>query len=126
LVLLLDILLSPVLPRTFYANRLDFSHNKYGEKLTESFEILLNNDTARSYINSILGHLKELNLPLPLNPVLTLEEIEKNGSEVSLYLGCLKQLVLSNRPSIRKLKMSIIKAISVGPSQKKVLVTSKV
>lgn len=94
--------------------------------MSESFEILLNNDTARSYINSILQHLKELNLPLPLNPVLTLEEMEKNGSELGIYLGCLKQFVLSNRPSIRKLKMATIKTISIGPSGKKVLIAPKV
>lgn len=123
LILFLDILLSPVLPRTFYANGFDFSQNRYGEKLSESFEILLNNDIARSYINSILEQLNGAKLPLPLNPVLTLEEMEMIGKEAGIYLSCLKQLVFANRLSIRKIKISIIKRISIGQYKKGVLLS---
>ena len=112
--LLLDILLSPVLPRSLHANNFDFSENKYSEKLSESFEILLNNETARSYINSIIEKQKNDDIPLPLNPILTLIEMEDNTEELALYLNSLKQLVLGNRPSIRKLQISLIKKISMG------------
>lgn len=88
--------------------------------LSESFEILLNNDTARSYINSIIQQVNKSTLPLSLSPVLTLtlEEIKKNGEEAGIYLDCLKQLVLSNRPSVRKPIMRIVKVISIGSSKK--------
>jgi uncharacterized protein YqgV (UPF0045/DUF77 family) len=82
--------------------------------LSESFEILLNNEAARSYINSIIEKLKDDDIPLPLNPVLTLAEMKDNTEEVALYLNSLKQLVLANRPSIRRSHTSLIKRISMG------------
>jgi uncharacterized protein YqgV (UPF0045/DUF77 family) len=92
--------------------------------LSSAFEILLNNDAARSYINSILERLKVSKLPLPLNPVLTIEEMEKNGGETALYLTSLKQLVFANRPSIRKNQISLIKRISTGEYKRKALLSS--
>ena len=107
--------MSPVAERTLYAKTTDFSENKFGEKLSESFEILLNNEAARTHINSILEQLKcPLTIRLPKNSVLTIEEIRMNGGEAAIYLSSLRHLVFANGTSFRKYKISLIKRISIG------------
>ena len=102
----LDILLSPVIDRTFYARATDFSENKHGEKLLEDFKTLVYNEVALTHINSLL-----LKCPYAL----TIKEIEMNGGEALIYLSSLRRLLTStNHRSAYKYYISLIKKISIG------------